>query len=756
MAEKKSSSKGSKNTPARRNAPPGGRGAAPAGAGGGEDLGSYITLGGQHLSLAKHPTDFSLIGRSAVVASALREGARPLASHMTRLSAVTADRRDDLMRSAREDSVAHHIYQVAETGEEIVIDDRIILNLDQEDPRELGAIREEYSLVDEGRLGDGHVLRITEATGMNPLKAANSLAARPSVVACCPQVMVELQLHAQPELFPKQWYLTGDLISHPDLLPDAGIDAPEAWQLTTGDPQIVVAVIDDGFDLGHPALAGVRIHPDARDFQGSDNDPGSEDQIVSGFNEGDYHGTPVASIAVGSHGAGSAMRGIAPGCTFLPVRIGFGPMSAPIDILDVFKYVSARADVVNCSFGIPPRSFDAFGANFRTEITRLTETGGRRGKGLVMVFSAGNDDAPTFLRGNENVNGVKYTSGGTIAEIPPGRTVFSGYPLTPGVVVAAAMSSLKRKSGYSSWGPHITVTAPSNNMHYITSFIRPGADPRRNLFLASYRGLGQVAATNRPGHGAPFSPLSDNPTTGVQENFYTERFGGTSGAAPVITGVVGLMLSANPTLSAAEVRQILQATADQNLDPTLDLANDPNTQGLSGAFVSGRSPWFGAGKVNAHRAVSRARALPGGIVPGGGSSGDGGGGVTPAAGPIVGEVQPNLSIPDNRPAGVVSTIDINADGALTGITVTVDISHTWRGDLRVVLISPDGFLAELHRFQGGSADDLRRSFTAADTDDLARLVQQGVSVRGRWSLNVSDHVRRDVGKLNSWRLELQV
>jgi hypothetical protein len=74
--------------------------------------------------------------------------------------------------------------------------------------------------------------------------------------------------------------------------------------------------------------------------------------------------------------------------------------------------------------------------------------------------------------------------------------------MTPGVVVVGAMTSRKRKSGYSCWGPHITVVAPSNNMHYITSFIPRGAnDAVRNLFVANYRGLGQIAATNRPDRG---------------------------------------------------------------------------------------------------------------------------------------------------------------------------------------------------------------------------------------------------------------
>lgn|GEM_PF-2087969 len=581
-----------------------------------QDPGSYIVLNGQRVELVRHPTDFSVIAplnamAEGVADEGLYENAAlaPLTANQTRVQIENPEARDEVMAEVRQTNVAHHIYQVQDTDEEIVIDNRILLTLRYEDPAALESIIQEYQLQPEGRLGDAHVLRVTSASGMNPLKVANLIAQRDDVLSCQPQVLIPMQLHEgsltdRYRLFRQQWYLSSELSVSRDVHPNAGIQAPEAWQITPGDPSIVIAVIDDGFDLDHPAFRGKAIHPAARDFAVApfDNDPRTGPD--------DYHGTCVASVAVGS-AAGDAMLGVAPGCTFLPIRIGFGPLAPPIDMLEVFRYVSRFADVVNCSFGTPPSSIDRFPAAFRQEITALTRTGGRRGKGLVMVFSAANDDAPTFLSAAENVNGVSFTQGRQLVRIPAGRPVFSGYPMTPGVIVVGAMSSLRRKSGYSCWGPHITVTAPSNNMHYITSFV-PVGTPGRDRFVANYRGLGQIAATNRPDHGAPFSPLADDPATpDLRENYYTRNFGGTSGAAPVVSGVAALVLSANPALKAAEVRQILMATADQNLDPTLDLVNDPNVQGLTGEFVNGRSLWFGSGKVNAKRAVERAAALRG-------------------------------------------------------------------------------------------------------------------------------------------------
>jgi subtilisin family serine protease/subtilisin-like proprotein convertase family protein len=705
-----------------------------------KDSGSYIVLNGRTLDLTKSATDFSVLApRQRVIGTIGLESAEPLASRITRAHAADPRARDEAMTAVRKASVAHHIYEVADTGEEIVIDDHIILELCQENPALLQEIVDEYKLEHTTTMGGAHVLRVTDATGRNPLKVANDLAAREGVASCAPQLLLPM-VRQDAALFREQWYLTGNLLGSPEVASGADVRAPEAWSMTTGNPDIVVAVIDDGFDLGHPSFAATRLHPDGIDFEDNDPRPLPVDD--------DYHGTPVASIAVGGHGT-AAMKGIAPNCTFLPVRIGFGPGSRPIDLLEVFRYVSQRADVVNCSFGFPPSSFDRMSPAFRRALTQLTETGGRRGKGLVIVFAAANDDAPTLLPANQNINGVLFTSGGGISAIPAGQPVFSGYPMTPGVVVVAAMSSLKRKSGYSSWGQHITVAAPSNNLHYIPAFVPPGSDPRRDRFVAHYRGLGQIASVNRPGQGAPFSPIArfDNPATpNLQENVYTREFGGTSGAAPVVAGIAALILSVNPNLTAAEVKQILMETADRDLDPALDLADDPNVQGLSGAFVGERSLFFGSGKVNAFHAVRRAQALN--PAP----SDD-----PPAATRFFGEQRPALAIPDRNPQGVSSSLTCTLVGRLGDIKVAIDITHTYRGDLRVALISPEGFIAELHKVdRSENAQNLIATFAPANQPDLANWVRGGVAVNGRWTLSVSDELFRDVGTLNAWSLELRV
>jgi hypothetical protein len=333
------------------------------------------------------------------------------------------------MDEVRQENVAHHIYQVQGTGEEIAIDNRIILTLRHDDPALLEQIIDDFGLVAEGRMGDAYILRVTEATGRNPLRTANAILEREGVASCEPEVLIPNQIH-QPSLtsthrlFRNQWYLSGDMKTHLDLVPDAGIRAPEAWQITFGSPDIVIGVIDDGFDLTHPAFRNKRIHPASRDFAvaPADNSPLSE--------SADYHGTCVASVATASL-EGDGMIGVAPRCTLLPIRIGFGRSLRPS--ICSKSFVMPRATPTwSTARSVPDHPFDRFSAPFRQAITELTRTGGRRGKGLVIVFSAGNDDTPTFLRGADNLNGVSFTQntsfGMEIGQLLLERTCFPDTP----------------------------------------------------------------------------------------------------------------------------------------------------------------------------------------------------------------------------------------------------------------------------------------------------------------------------------------
>jgi subtilisin-like proprotein convertase family protein len=77
--------------------------------------------------------------------------------------------------------------------------------------------------------------------------------------------------------------------------------------------------------------------------------------------------------------------------------------------------------------------------------------------------------------------------------------------------------------------------------------------------------------------------------------------------------------------------------------------------------------------------------------------------------------------------------------------VEVDVTHTYRGDLRVVLLH-DGTEAVLMNNEGGSADDIRQSFATTSFD--------GRDASGTWTLKVIDSAAQDTGTLNRWTLTI--
>lgn len=118
------------------------------------------------------------------------------------------------------------------------------------------------------------------------------------------------------------------------------------------------------------------------------------------------------------------------------------------------------------------------------------------------------------------------------------------------------------------------------------------------------------------------------------------------------------------------------------------------------------------------------------------------------------EAKPQLAIPDEDPAGIASVLRVSRSGVARSIKVHVDIDHTYIGDLRVELVNPQGQWVMLHNKTGGQQNDLKITYESSSTESLAPLV--GQAIKGDWTLRVSDLVGNDVGKLNSWNLEIEL
>src|SRR5262249_25297665 len=148
------------------------------------------------------------------------------------------------------------------------------------------------------------------------------------------------------------------------------------------------------------------------------------------------------------------------------------------------------------------------------------------------------------------------------------------------------------------------------------------------------------------------------------------------------------------------------------------------------------SPWFGHGKVDAAAAVTEALGKAG------------------APSPLIIQKtsSPALSIPDNNQTGARDTIEVTDSATVASIKVSVDITHTFIGDGGVRMRSAGGTTGELHNRNGGSADNLKKTFDLTTTPGLSAL--KGQSVQGAWTLLIQDLAAADVGQLNSWGLEI--
>lgn len=557
----------------------------------------------QRWQLIRHPTDFSVINRRSELTRQVDDLPAFVGVQVRRLatgiSRVSADPKqvDLLMDELRLQNVVHHIYQVADGTEEIAITDKIYLTLREHDSQTLDEICKKYKLIPTGRkMGSAHILQVTEDSAVNPLKIANMLTMRGDVKSCVPETLMPVTrsnavvatlpdlnaLATEHNKLRQQWNLnTGTnglvpLAGPAGLSPSAGIRAHEAWVLVKEKFQksdVVIAVIDDGFDFTHPALK--KKTPDKNEFDFIENNASTAVTF-------DCHGTCVASIIAAN---ADKMLGVAPGCELLPIRIAVDDSALlPEVLLKALTLASAHADVVNCSFNHIPERIDRLKllhTAFGEEVGKLIADGGRLGNGLVIVFSAGNHDSPISLLAEDNKNGVRFKR--QDPGIPAGKAVHTFYTEIPNIVVVGAMTSIKRKAGYSNWGEKLTVTAPSDNFHELKGLPGFGED-------ADYVGLDIVAAIGGP-----------DPRYG--------NFGGTSAAAPIVTGVVALMRSVNSKLTPADIIEILQRTADRKNfpDQKLDIPNDPNVQGFGAEFDgAGRSIIFGAGKVDAAEAVRAA------------------------------------------------------------------------------------------------------------------------------------------------------
>lgn len=377
------------------------------------------------------------------------------------------------------------------------------------------------------------VVQVTPESA-NPIKAAAALQDSPLVEIAEPDLASPGKLSAfalpQDTLLGHQWHLK-NVGNHRGTTVGfkAGADARviAAWERaeSLGTATVVVAVIDDGFDLDHPDLGGAGKIVAPRDFTRNGTNP------VPDVTIGDWHGTACAGVAVGSAN-GVGIVGAAPGCRLMPVRWG-------IDLSDLqverwFGYVTQQgASVVSCSWSARARKFPLSTRKLRA-IARCAREG-RGGLGCVVCFAAGNE--------NRDIDS-------------PATGSINGFAIHPDVIAVAASTSMDQRSNYSNFGAAISICAPSS-------------------------GAGGWGITTSDVTGT-FAFGQQVFESGYSAGAYTDEFGGTSSSCPLVAGICALLLSIRPELTAVEVRELLQSTA-RKIGP----ANEYDAQGHSRKFGHG-------------------------------------------------------------------------------------------------------------------------------------------------------------------------
>ncbi len=698
---------------------------------------TYTYRAGQKVVLEKRPDQFVVRALPDRLRDIGITDAEQVSSASSRVNTRAADL-EPLMSQSRHLAPTHHAYYVAETGDEFLITDRVFVTFKQPLPAEqVDVFAGRYGLVKLETYGDrDYLFQLTDHTGMNPVKLVVKLTEEEPLVESAEHDLnqrmsiYQLALPTDPA-YARQWHLHTRL-DNPDFDPRSSTRCEAVWQLLNhfGSPDVVVGLTDDGCKLDHPdfdspgKFAGWAYFRGTRLITNTDIDARPSEMHKPGAN----HGTSCAGVIAGEVDAVLTV-GAAPGCRLLPIQWeSSGPSLFISDskLLTALNFVADKVDILSNSWGSVPLSLWAPIVTRR--IIELARTGGRRGRGIVFLWAAGNENCP--IQHTATVD-VPYTNGWE--RRPDGSLVWVGVETArvfqnnlvgiPGVMHVAALASNAQRSHYSNYGAGLSICAPTSNSH--------------KYFRLTVTGLGITTTTGSAG--------------GV-----TERFGGTSSATPLVAGIAALTISANPELTAIEVISILKQTASKDLDfegyprtppasfdpnPTWDVSpvapfdrgNFTNTGDPDGTW----SPWFGHGRVDAVNAVAEAL-----------KRGEG-----PAQQTFRQASTPALSIPDNNPAGVRDTINFSETAIISSIKALVDLTHTFIGDLRLTLTAPSGASVVLHDRNGGGADNIQRTYDLASTPGLSALV--GQSIQRDWTLHIQDLAARDVGRLNHWELEIQ-
>jgi subtilisin family serine protease len=352
------------------------------------------------------------------------------------------------------------------------------------------------------------------------------------------------------------------------------IEVPRAHAVTTGDPDVVVGVLDSGISSTHPDLASQIARDRSASCLG-----GVADTAEAAWNPTTSdHGTHVAgTIAAAINGVG--VTGVAPGVKVASVKVvndqGF---IYPEAAVCGFMWAAEHGmRLTNNSYYIDPWEFNCRNDARQRPVWLAVQRAIRysQSKGVLNVASAGNSNVD--LAHTAVDSGSPNDGSGPVEERTVTAACLDLPAEAPGVVTVSAVGPTEQKSYYSSYGLGVVdVTAPGGDARFRTQ-------------------------------GARSTPADAILSTTFNTSTRTNGWGykqGTSMSGPHAAGVAALALSAHPGLRPAELAALLERTADPLRCPDGVYNPVPLLSGYEATCSGGmRTSFYGAGNVNAYDVV---------------------------------------------------------------------------------------------------------------------------------------------------------
>lgn len=421
------------------------------------------------------------------------------------------------------------VYQGPNNTQLIATDEIIVKYAADMTLDDIEALNAEYGIVLIDALpADPDVYLVRTSGNVDTLNLANRLHEHARIVYAEPNFISSIIRDGNGDpndsFYSLQWYLNNDGSIFGSKA-DADINAREAWNIQTGNESIIIAILDDGVQTNHPDLS-------AKIVSYYDLYEGDQGPMPHSW---DGHGTAVAGIAAATSNNLTGVTGVCQNCRIMPIRLFYTPAGTNTLYGDFYKMAASvdfawqnGAAVLNNSWGSSP-------STVVSEAIQRAIVNGRGGLGSVVVAAAGN------------------VYGGAV-----------GFPANlPNVVTVSATNWCDEVKQ-----PQIN---PCNG--------NSGADWS---FGTTYGPEVDIAA---PGHSIYTTDVQN--TGGFSVSDYT-YFSGTSASAPIVSGVLALIIAQNPSAPRVQVESIMY-----------NLADDVNS-----SVYPGKDIFLGWGRVNAFKALA--------------------------------------------------------------------------------------------------------------------------------------------------------